>query len=570
EVKSEVIFTVLPTVCSSSKEPLYDAKRTSSWSRLIHIYSYCLFFIQKCRKQPAQQPRSAEALIEAEKRVIQDIQICNPIQDSTIKSLQIFKDEDQLLRCQTRMENSRDSSLSRPLFLPPSYATSLLIQDIHKNLLHGGARSVLTELRQKYWIPHGLTNVKKSIKQCRKCSKDNAKPYALPLMPQLPSSRVSKNRPFAHTGVDYAGPFTLKGSDSPKRWVALFTCLTTRAVHLEVAQDLSTSAFINTFRRFISSMGTPETILSDNGANFKAAGNHIMPFWTCSNENPELIDYVSNKKITWKFITERAPWKGGIYERLIGIMKSALKSGIGRKKLPEEEFATLLKETQAFMNCRPLTDVEGDFLPLRPIDFLLPHCSPGIPQFTDSDDDPDDPSYNLSTREKLLDYLRKSTICLERTWTKWQKDYLTQLREVSTKLHRHRGLEAVPKIDEVVLIEDSEIPRGTWKIGKITEVHQSSDGEIRSASVKTANGNVLTRSPAQLYPLELNLEPKVAKNSTASRPASKTSVNSILFFLTLFQLFASTLANIPTIHNISCSNGELFVNASNAEKLTVH
>uniref|UniRef100_A0A914QM23 Integrase catalytic domain-containing protein n=1 Tax=Panagrolaimus davidi TaxID=227884 RepID=A0A914QM23_9BILA len=597
EIEKEFIFAVIP-VAKTPAEKLISVKNGSTWNRLVRVTAYCMHFVNKCRKQDSPDPRSTQAFKLAEKVLIKDIQNANFPNEATCRSLRIFKDETNMLRCRSRLEKSDNIEMASPLFLPRSEETNLLILKIHYGSLHAGARHVLTELRQNFWLPKGLSTVKKAIKSCRPCLKFKAKPYQLPEMPALPSSRITKCVPFQHIGVDCAGPFNVKiNGVEVKVWIVLFTCLTTRAVVLDMVKEMSAIAFINALRRFASTYGTPLSILSDNGSNFKATGTHVTPLWHETYPDPDFMDYVTSQKIHWNFITERAPWKGGIYERLVGCTKSALKHGIGRKKLNEDDFKTLLFEVQGFLNSRPLTEAEGEIKAIRPIDFILPNAYLGTPRF-DNTDEAGDESYfpQKSFKEKLLKTLISSTVCLDRTWTRWRKEYLTKLRETSQFLHKQKGLQLIPEVGEIVLIEEDEVPRGRWRMGKIIEVHESRDGHIREVVVQTANGHLLNRSPIHLYSLEANLDPESRKASKVkesnlispqeiencpSIPAPinenrritrsmKSTVNSLFFFLTLCQLFLLTFAGSPIVQEAYCKHGEIVTKTVNVSKISVH
>ena len=101
------------------------------------------------------------------------------------------------------------------------------------------------------------------------------------LMGKLPATRVSPSPPFTTTGIDYAGPLLLKRGYTRKpqivkAYLAVFVCLSTKAVHLEVVSDLTTEAFLAALRRFISERGRPQAIHTDNGSNFIGAKNDLQ------------------------------------------------------------------------------------------------------------------------------------------------------------------------------------------------------------------------------------------------------------------------------------------------------
>ena len=122
-------------------------------------------------------------------------------------------------------------------------------------------------------------------------------------------------RPFLNTGIDVCGPFMIRiGAKESKRtskaYIAVFICLTTSAVHLEVVSDLSTEAFMADLRRFTSHRGTPVNIYSDNGTNFVGASNQLKELQTFL-QDPEKGRKSSRQGITWRFTPAAAPHFGG-------------------------------------------------------------------------------------------------------------------------------------------------------------------------------------------------------------------------------------------------------------------
>ena len=144
-----------------------------------------------------------------------------------------------------------------------------MLRDLHFEHNHEGVEYVRSVIQQKFWII-GLRNalriVKTSCVFCRKLRAQNKTPF----MADLPPERLDyQSYPFTNVGVDYFGPFEVKLlRRSMKRWCCLFTCLTTRAVHIEVVRSLDTDSCLVAINRFIARRGKPTTIISDNGTNF--------------------------------------------------------------------------------------------------------------------------------------------------------------------------------------------------------------------------------------------------------------------------------------------------------------
>ena len=162
----------------------------------------------------------------------------------------------------------------------------------------------------------------------------------------LPQDRTSQAPPFAVTGVDFAGPLFSVDFPKKKLYVCLFTCAVTRAVHLEITESLSLSDFMMALRRFSARRGVPSVIYSDNACTFKGADAYLQRHF----------GHLAHR---WKFMVPRAPWWGGMYERLVRSVKAALRKSLGQRSLSKTELETVLAEVEACVNSRPLTFV-GD------------------------------------------------------------------------------------------------------------------------------------------------------------------------------------------------------------------
>ncbi|KAK3752530.1 hypothetical protein QZH41_005142 [Actinostola sp. cb2023] len=160
-----------------------------------------------------------------------------------------------------------------PIILPrENHVTALIIKEAHKILGHTGRGHVLSRLRERYWIISANAAVARHVlSKCVICRRSRGKPNQQK-MADLPKERVTPAPPFTFTGVDYFGPYIIKtGRKEVKRYGALFTCLASRAVHIEIANSLETDSFIQALRRFIARRGPVRTIRSDNGTNFVGA-----------------------------------------------------------------------------------------------------------------------------------------------------------------------------------------------------------------------------------------------------------------------------------------------------------
>ncbi|MFH4979745.1 hypothetical protein AB6A40_006454 [Gnathostoma spinigerum] len=231
--------------------------------------------------------------------------------------------------------------------------------------------------------------------------------------------------------------------------------------------------------------------------------------------------------IAWFFVTAFSPWKGGVHERMVGLTKQALRRAIGRH-LDLNELCTFITETEAVINQRPLTYVASDSLQiLRPIDFL--HPDPHLQLHVDSThlNDPQFTPCPPSSRICILEKWRHTQRCLDKFWTIWHSEHFHSLREQQQR-QLHNGprsqLKRIPRLHEVVLLQEDKMHRATWKLAQIIDISPSSDGAICTAGVRTANGRTFLRSISPLYSLEI--EGREGNMETEGTPVDKQIPNS--------------------------------------------
>ena len=127
----------------------------------------------------------------------------------------------------------------------------------------------------------------------------------MPLMPPIPTERVPTSAPFTYVGVEYFGPLFMKvNRQTQKVWICLYTCLATRAIHLELMNDMTTKRFLLGFRRFIARHGKPNKIISDNAVQFKLASDTISRLWGQILTEKDTASYAVNENIQWSLTIE--------------------------------------------------------------------------------------------------------------------------------------------------------------------------------------------------------------------------------------------------------------------------
>ena len=281
--------------------------------------------------------------------------------DVRFKALDVFKDENGLLRVKTKIFNRNDSTNFRcPIILDSAHLiVQRIIEEEHCNLAHAGVQILLCRLRERYWILSARRKVRSVINKCVRCKRYNVKRLESVKTP-LPLERVRDAAVFEVVGVDLAGPLFLKGNE--KAYVCLFTCAVYRAVHLELLSSLSTASFVKGFSRFIARRGRPAVVFSNNGTNFVGTENELKRLnWSV------IAEYSAVKRIKWKFNPPSAAWWGGWWERIVRIIKQLLRRVLAKASVNYEDMLTILCDCESVINSRPLTYMSSDSNDLVPL-----------------------------------------------------------------------------------------------------------------------------------------------------------------------------------------------------------
>ena len=396
---------------------------------------------------------------------------------------------DGVLRVGGRLQNSPLPLHSRhPILLPNHHATDLIILMIHFKEGHLGSTQVLNTLRRDYWIEKGKSTVKKALSKCLVCRFWKAKP-GVQKMANLPAHRVTPNPPFTACGTDLMGPITIKiGRSDVKRYVCIFNCLATRAVHFEVVESLDTTAFIQAFRRFCNRRTSrPKHMYSDNGGNFIAA-NCELNDGLKALKSQKFNDALATEQIIWHFNPPLASHQGGFYETFFRLVRKIIQCTVDEATLREYELLTLMTEIERILNDRPITslpDSPHEMAALTPSMILtgsLGSSSPlNVPLKADA--------YRHSWR--------KTQYLADLFWQRWLREYLPLLQK------RPKWFGTSPNLQpgDLVLVKDENAKRSLWPKAVVIEVMPDSTGLVRRARVKTKDC-ILQRDIRKLCVLE--------------------------------------------------------------------
>ena len=325
-------------VAVSPVESVIDVNKFSSWKKLVRVTAYVLRFAELRRKEKSSKSEddqlSAEEIKSAERYWILKAQ--GTIDEKTWKQaekLAPFKDESGIFRIRGRLENMElfDEERKHPILLPKDHKISqLIVEEIHRTkCVHSGHLRVMAEVRKRYWIL-GLRQIAKRVGyKCIICRRWRARSMEQ-CMADLPKLRMSVGLPFENTAIDYFGPFESRygGRGRKKSYGVIFTCLSTRAVHVDLASDLTTDRFLLALRRIISLYGTPKRIRSDNGKNFVGAAREItrmLKSWRRSHDIASpVLKFCESNLIEWSFSTPLASHHNGAVESIVKSVKSSL------------------------------------------------------------------------------------------------------------------------------------------------------------------------------------------------------------------------------------------------------
>ena len=383
-----------------------------------------------------------------------------------LSSFKTSIDKNNLIVLETRIVNRNDKAgFLCPILLNNNHEIIyLLVRETHERLIHVGALTIISHLREQFWNISVRKVIKSVMKDCVTCKVQKSK-YLECKTPPLPLDRVRDSIIFETVGVDFAGPVYLRGGE--KAWICIFTCAVYRAVHLELASGLSVAAFLECFRRFIARHGRPHAAYTDNGTNFTGTNNAFSELdWQ------KIIKFCSTIQIRWYFNPPSGPWWGGWWENVIGVVKNILRKVLGKAFLSYEELTTVLCDTEAIINSRPLAFISenpDDLMPLTPSCFLQENTEIGVPDC--------DKLYH----EKLNKRLKYTQKIISDLRQRFRSEYLGQLIAKDNKNEDDREV----NVEDVVLTGDNIHERIDWPLARVTDMYKGRDEKNRVFTLKT-------------------------------------------------------------------------------------
>ncbi|XP_058444291.1 uncharacterized protein LOC131425967 [Malaya genurostris] len=373
---------------------------------------------------------------------------------SCLYKLSPVMDVEGVLRVRGRLEKNETIPFDKryPIILSRKHEiTRKLIMHLHEKYGHANRETVFNELRQKFWIPNARAAIQQVTKECVWCKVNRCLP-SVPMMAPLPVQRITSHlRPFSSVGVDDLGPVEVSvGRRKEKRWIAVFTCMAVRAVHLEVVHTLTTQSCLMAIRRFACKRGAPEQIFSDNATCFRGA-DAVMEK-TKKKIHSECAEKGSSAVTAWHFNPPGTPHMGGVWERMVRSVEEAMRALDDGRKLTDEILATTLAEAEDIINTRPLTYIPQESAEEEAI--TPNHFLRGTVTNTDKKMDG-----SVDFADALRDVYKRSRYLADKMLDRWSKEYLPSLT------HRAKWMEDQKpiKTGDLVFVIDGK-NRRNWQM----------------------------------------------------------------------------------------------------------
>ena len=405
---------------------------------------------------------------------------------SKLLSLTPFLDRENLIRVGGRLKNSCLSLSQSHLIILNStdILITLMFNYFHVCLGHCGPSLLLCYIGNKYHVVGARRLSRQVCRSCTICKKITPK-VDHQLMGDLPQERVTFTPAFTVTGMDFAGPFTIKMGHVRKpvplvAHICIFVCFSTKAVHLEVLSSQTTQALLACLDRFTSRRNCPQVIYSDNGPAYVGAKNILKQLYTflrSEDTSSEVHQHLLRQQVEWNTIPARSPHFGGLWEAAVRSMKYHLRRVVGPQKLTFEELQTVACKVEACLNSRPLlattshdpdgltTLTAGHFLTFKePVSY--PH-DPRMPK---------EPSL-------LRNWEMCQSLC-QHFWQRWSQEYLHTLQS------RTKWQKIKPNLqqNDIVILKDAKTFSCHWPLARVLKTYPGKDGLVRVVTIKTSTG----------------------------------------------------------------------------------
>jgi len=393
-----------------------------------------------------------------------------------LDKLDSFTDGKGLLRAGGRLKRSSlQFEVKHPIILPKSYTASLLVKHHHEMVAHQGRGITTGKLRDSgLWIIGCSKMVSSHIHRCVTCRKLRGTKQDQK-MADLPEVRTEETAPFTFCGMDCFGPFIVhEGRKELKRYGLIFTCMASRAVHIEVLDDMTTDAFINGLRCFVAIRGPVRTLYCDQGTNFVGA-SHELKSALKEIQDEKIRNFMMEHQCDFQMNTPSSSHMGGVWERQIRTVRNVLEGllSLHSVRLDTSTLRTFLYEAMAIVNSRPLgpesLNDPCSLEPISPNQLLTMKSQVVVPlpgNFVRED---------VYARKRW----RKVQFLANEFWARWKKEYLLRLQERQKWNTKKRNFQE----GDVILLKEEDLVRARWRLARVVEIITDGDGCVRKAKL---------------------------------------------------------------------------------------
>jgi len=431
-----------------------------------------------------------------------------------LAALNPYLDDRGALRARGRVEAQHDGVLTRewaePLIMPSSSEImGRLIRWVHEKFLHGGTDLVHAQLRQRWWIQRGRASVQKYIHRCMECRKMKGKAVQQQMAPLPPERSALGERPFTHIAIDGLGPVLVQVPKSgtmeeteaeqdqgkkkklfvtAKRWLLVISCMTTRAVNVEVLDNLFAESFVHALRRHFATYGLAKSVRLDNLRAHIKMSKELDSLMKKTFVH-DLHAKARELGLVWSWSTVGQPSTNGVIERCVRMVKECLFKSVGRHKMNQAQLVTFAREATSIINSRPLGQVHQgsteDYQAITPNHLLFGHAWDLLPLGTE----------HMDRRSRDVQKLWKERMAATREfWLLFQDQYLSTLLERK----KWKKEEEAVQVGDLCLVQEPGRKRRDWPLGVVDQLMQNrQDGLVRTVRVRMAEKHV-TRSVRSL------------------------------------------------------------------------
>ena len=453
--------------------------------------------------------------------------------------LNVFLDTDGLLKVRSKFKTwGPTQTNSFPILLAKdSPITTSIIRDAHEQMSHAGCYSVLSHLRNKFWIPHPYSTVKSVLKSCISCKKVNSRSVKLTQNSYRDFRTNPPKIPYRSIFIDYIGPYSIKTETGRKKvWLLAITCLWSRAINLKICSDLTVKSFLRAFQTHIFEYGLPCKVVSDLGSQL-VAGTNIIADHLNSLESKVYLSENGIQSVTFKQYFKGNSSLGSLIESCVKLTKRLIYGAIKKNVLMRDDFHFIISQTISLLNKRPVAfksalQSEDDDLP-SPItpemlvhgrQIIGPNVIPALESQNSSDDewnpsqDSDSLTHNFAQLQKVRTHLIEA----------YSKEFLSNLLEQATNLKGR--YKPVPhnklSVGDIVLLKEPHLKATDFPMARVTKVYNNDIGEVTDiVALKGKTRESVKRHVTSVVPLMRDCIPLESRVHNGSKPIACTKIN---------------------------------------------